>query len=170
MQAWSEFYAVIGSAATTLLGLLFVAVSINATAILNEAHGNSQRLAEQAFQNFLAVMLVSLFALFPSLSISEFSFVTLGVTGISAFWVLVRLYLALVKPHEAGLRRQSLRRLATSLVGFGMMIFAALRMALNLDDSRNLLAASTVVLLISATAVSWELLLRIARVKQSGPG
>jgi hypothetical protein len=49
MQIWSGFYTVIAGAAATLLGLLFVAVSINATAILNEADGNSRRLAEQAF-------------------------------------------------------------------------------------------------------------------------
>ena len=34
MQAWSSYYATIGGAAATLLGLLFVAVSVNASAAL----------------------------------------------------------------------------------------------------------------------------------------
>jgi hypothetical protein len=60
MQVWFGFYAVAGGAAATLMGLLFVAVSINAAAILNEARGHLQRLAEQAFQNCATVLLVSL--------------------------------------------------------------------------------------------------------------
>ena len=44
-----------------------------------------------------------------------------------------------------------------------MMLFAALRMALNWGDDYNWLAASTLVLMFSATTVSWELLTRIAR-------
>jgi hypothetical protein len=71
MKEWLEFYSVIGGSAATLLGLLFVAVSMNAAAILGKAHENSKRLAEQAFQNYLAVMLVSLLAIFPTLDISE---------------------------------------------------------------------------------------------------
>ena len=51
----------------------------------------------------------------------------------------------------------------TSLIGFGMLLFAALRMALNWGDDYNWLAASTLVLMFSATTVSWELLTRIAR-------
>ncbi len=165
MQRWSEFYSVIGGSAATLLGLLFVAVSINAAAVLNEAHQNSRRLAEQAFQNYLTVMMVSLLAIFPTMEISTFGIVTLAVTAVWGVWVLVRLYLALRRPYDPGLRLQSLRRQFSSLVGFGMLIFAAVRMAFNLGDSRNLFAIATIVLLFSATTVSWQLLLGIARAK-----
>ena len=34
MQPWTQFYATIGTAAATLLGLLFVVVSINVSAAL----------------------------------------------------------------------------------------------------------------------------------------
>ena len=44
-----------------------------------------------------------------------------------------------------------------------MLIFAALRMALNVGDSRNLFAVATIILLFSATAVSWELLIKISK-------
>jgi hypothetical protein len=38
-------------------------------------------------------------------------------------------------------------------------------MALGLGDSRNLFAVATIVLLFSATRVSWGMLLRIAKAK-----
>ena len=46
-----------------------------------------------------------------------------------------------------------------------MLIFAAVRMAFQKGDSRNLFAIGAMILLFSATAVSWELLLRIAKAK-----
>ena len=57
MQAWSQFYAAIAAASAALLGLLYVAVSINAAAALGPDQPVSQRLAEQAFQNYLAVLI-----------------------------------------------------------------------------------------------------------------
>ena len=170
MQVWFGFYAVVGGAAATLMGLLFVAVSINAAAILNEAHGHQRRLAEQAFQNYVIVLLVSLVAIFPSLSRPQFGFVTLLVTAVSGFWVLVRLYLTLTKPPGATSRMQLLRRQLFSLLGLGMLIFAAVRLASNIGDDRNLLATSTIILLLAATRASWLLLLRFASVKLAGPG
>jgi len=169
MQDWFGFYAVIGGAAATLMGLLFVAVSMNRAAILTEAHGHSRRLAEQVFQNFVAVLSVALVALFPSLTLREFSLAALLVTAISAVWVLVRMYAALTRPLGTISRVQLLRGQMFSLIGFGLLIFATVRMASNMGDNRNLVAASTIILLLSATRASWALLLRIAGMKVAGP-
>src|ERR1700722_9247600 len=77
MQAWFDFYAVIGAAAATLTGLLFVAMSMNAPAALSRGPEGSRRLAEQAFENYLAVLMVSLLALFPDMSLLLFGRITL---------------------------------------------------------------------------------------------
>lgn len=58
MQDWSGFYTAAGAAAT-LLGLLFVAISINVES-LAQGHENSRRLAEQGFHNYFAVLVVAL--------------------------------------------------------------------------------------------------------------
>ena len=68
MQAWSQFYAAIAAASAALLGLLFVVVSINAPAALGPEEAVSRRLTEQAFQNYLAVLMVALLALFADIS------------------------------------------------------------------------------------------------------
>ena len=167
MQVWSQFYAVIGGVAATLLGLLFVAVSINAAATLADSQEHSKRLAEQAFQNYLAVILVSLLALFPPLDITDFGTTALCLTAVRGVWVLIRAYLAVTRPNEGNLRIRSLRSHISSLIGFGMLIFAAARMALKMEDSRMLFAIATIVLLLSAAVASWELLLRIAKIKQT---
>jgi hypothetical protein len=170
MQTWLEFYAVSGAVAATLLGLLFVSVSMNTAAILGEGHENSRRLAEQAFQNYLSVLLVSLLALFPQITITEFSLTALGLTAVSSIWVLVRFYLSVAKPQDRESRLLPLRRHLSSLIGFGTLTTAALRMIATKEDHRSWFAAGIVVLLGSATTVSWELLIRIARMKPQAPG
>jgi hypothetical protein len=171
MQAWTEFYAVIGGAAAALLGLLFVVVSLNAAAILSGGHESSKRLAEQAFQNYLAVMMVSLLALFPQISPATFGAVTLCVTAVWVAWELVRLYQTLASPRDHEPRLFALRRHFSTVVGFGIQIVTALRMAMKLANDFNLFASGTIFLLFSATLVSWELLGRIARAgpAPSGP-
>ena len=67
MHDWFTFYAVIGAASATLTGLLFVALSMNAAVALSRGPEGSRRLAEQAFENYLAVLMVSLLALFPDI-------------------------------------------------------------------------------------------------------
>jgi hypothetical protein len=53
MGPWFEFYSVTAGVGATLMGLLFVAVSINAPAILGTGQDKSKRLAEQGFSKFL---------------------------------------------------------------------------------------------------------------------
>jgi hypothetical protein len=165
MQPWSQFYATIGPASAALLGLLFVAVSINASAALGPDEAASRRLTEQAFQNYLAVMMVALLALFPAIGARTFGAVTLVCTAGWSVWVVVRFGQTVAQRLEWGFWLHALRRHGASLVGFTILMVVALRMALNWGADYSWLAASTLVLLFSATTVSWELLGRIANRK-----
>ncbi len=166
MQAWSQFYAATAGASAALLGLLFVAVSINAPAALGPDQPVSQRLAEQAFQNYLAVLMVALLSLFADISTGVFGCVTLAAIAGWSVWVVIRFVQAVMEKGERRPWIVGVRRHLSSLIGFGMMLFGASSMALNWGDERNLLAASTLVLMFSATTVSWELLTRIAARKR----
>jgi len=163
MQPWTQFYAAIGTAAAALLGLLFVVVSINVSVTLGPEAAVSRRLTEQAFQNYLAVMLVAFLALFPGIGTPTFGMVTLVATAGWSAWGAIRFGQTLALHVRQRSLRYSLRRHLSSLLGFGILLVAAFRMALNWGDSYNMFAASTLVLLFSATAVSWELLTRIAK-------
>ncbi len=164
MQGWFNFYAVIGAAAATLTGLLFVAVSVNAVAVLNRGPQGSRRLAEQAFENYLAVLMVALLALFPDMQLITFGQVVLLVTATWTILVVVRLYKAAAEHSVYETRLVATRRHVSTLIGFGMLIYAAARMAIDGTDKRALLAAANIVLLFSATEKAWGLLNRIALV------
>jgi hypothetical protein len=163
MQAWAGFYTATAAASAALLGLLFVVVSINAPAALGPEQAVSRRLTEQAFQNYLAVMMVSLLALFADIRTPVFGGVTLACTATWSIWVFVRFGQTVFHRGERRAWIRAVRRHLSSLIGFAMLLFAATRMALQWGDDYNWLAASTLVLMFSATTVSWELLTRIAR-------
>jgi len=169
MQAWSQFYATIAAASAALLGLLYVAVSINAAAAVGPDQRVSYRLTEQAFQNYLAVLMIALLALFADISAVVFGWVTLAATASWSAWVVIRFVQAMLERGERRAWVIALRRHFTSVIGFGMMLFAALWMALGRGPEYNWLAAATLVLLFSATTVSWELLTRIAKRQPADP-
>ena len=166
MTSWFQFYAVIGAAAATLTGLLFVAVSMNAVVALSRGPTGSRRLAEQAFENYLAVLMVSLLALFPDLSLVSFGRITLLVTASWTVWVGVRLYQAAAKPSVHETRLVATRRHVSTLIGFGLLVYSAGRMAFTGRDMRDTFASATLVLLFSATEKAWGLLNRIAALKE----
>jgi modulator of FtsH protease len=167
MQAWFDFYAVIGAAAATLTGLLFVALSMNVSAALNKGRSGSRRLAEQAFENYLAVLMVSLLALFPDMSLVTFGRTVLLVTASWTAWVLVRLYQAAAEPSVHETRWVALRRHLSTMIGFGLLVASAALMAWNGTDMRDTFASASIVLLFSATEKAWGLLNRIAAAKQA---
>lgn len=162
MQPWQQFYEMIGGAGATLLGLLFVSVSLNAEQILGPTHKHSKRLAEQAFQNYLAVLMVSLITVFPGLGPITLGSSLLWMSGIWGLWAIVRAVPSLLHPVPGQSWRGSARRYAATLAGFGLLVYESVRMVYAKDDQPELIAIGTMLLLVSATIISWELLIRIA--------
>src|SRR5438067_1197380 len=64
--SWHDFFLATAGGAAALLGLLFVAVSLNLDDIGHAARLDLRVLAEQAFQNFLFALVVALFLLVPT--------------------------------------------------------------------------------------------------------
>ena len=166
MQTWFNFYAVIGAVAATLTGLLFVALSMNAAEVLSRGPSGSRRLAEQAFENYLAVLMVSLLALIPDMRLPSFGRVTLMVTGSWTVWVVVRLVQETAEQSTRQTRLAALRKHLSTLIGFGLLVYSAAAMALSGTDTRDTLAAANIVLLFSATQKAWGLLNQIAASKK----
>src|ERR1700742_202094 len=122
VQPWQQFYEMLGGVAATLLGLLFVAVSLNAERILSAAHEHSRRLAEQAFQNYLAVLVVSLFVEMPGYGPSALGFTLLIMSGIWGAWAVVRLGPLIARPFARDTRLAPVRRYLVTLMGFALLV------------------------------------------------
>jgi uncharacterized membrane protein len=163
MQPWSGFFGVLAACAATLLGLLFVTASINAASILGAARASSRKIAEQAFQNYIAVLLVSLVALIPDIDPPSLGITSVALTAVGMVLVLVRVPQIWRAPGNGRSNLRLLRRHGSSLAGFILLFYSSVLMAHGDQHHFNLFAASLIVLLAAATTVSWELLVYLSK-------
>jgi hypothetical protein len=162
MQSWQQFYEMMGGAGATLLGLLFVSVSLNAEQILGPEHKHSKRLAEQAFQNYLAVLLISLVVVFPGLGPISLGSSLIWMAGIWGLWAIARALPSITQPVPGQSWFRSARRYLPTVVGFALLVYESIMMINGKNDHPEYIAVGALLLLVSATIISWELLIRIA--------
>lgn len=163
MQEWRDYFIFTGSIGATLLGLLFVAISLNAETILSGTHRHLKELAGQTFQNFLLIVVVSLFFLFPRIKFESFG--VLGLYGVA--WVAYRLYIVLQISWKDYHWVRVVRRLLPAGIACSCMIYAGFWV--KHDDVASALVAvgmASALLLVSAAVSSWELLVRVAEYRQ----
>jgi len=90
LQAWHDFFAVAGTAAAALLGLVLVAITLRIEVV--EAHPVLRNRARSAIQVLGGLLVLSLIALFPGINALSFGLATLvlelGRIGLTA-WGLV---------------------------------------------------------------------------------
>ena len=156
VNEWQLFYATIMGCSATLLGLLYVSVSLNRSVILNKDNAQLMFYSRQTFGLFLSVISISLTFLIPHQSASGIGIpiTCIGVTGLyaAARGLISRL---LMKEYVPAFSRYGL-----PVFAFSAMIFAAIHVLIFLDRrSLMLVMTGMIILLISATRSSWFFLL-----------
>jgi hypothetical protein len=168
LHEWHDFYLLAGTAAATLLGLLFVAVTLNADLILAGKRQHIKRVAEQAFQNYIVVLLAALLFVLPGQSRRTLAEALLAEGVFMGLWAAYRLARVFRVSDESFSTARTWRRLLPSLLGYIFMILAGWRMRQSFeDDTLRLFASAAILLLISATGTSWDLLVRVAEIRHS---
>lgn len=168
LHEWNAYYEIAGAAAATLLGLLFVSVSLNADLILAGERPQTKQLAQQAFQNYIAVLAVSLLFVCPRLDVETLGASLIMQATVLIVWVAFRLKKTLGMSDASFGRTHMWRRLMPSLLSYGLLILAGGKLTRNFETSAfRLVAFSTIVLLISATVTSWDLLVRVAEIRHT---
>jgi hypothetical protein len=160
---WHEFYALLGTAAATLIALLFVAVSI-ATSVLTpdpESRRNTSTYLSPVVFHYANLLFLSLIALIPTESLESFA-LAIGVPGAgSAIYSIV----IAVRVH-----RNSISDLADRLcygaipaLCYAMGPVAALLLLEDKPAGLDLLAAAALLLLVINIRNAWDLMISLAR-------
>jgi hypothetical protein len=159
VQRWRDFYVVGGTAAATLVGLLFVGLSLHLRAVLTRPEVRS--LARVTLANFGLLLFVSLFMVIPQGS-STASTELLLSGGISLALITPSL-VAVVRSKTRALRLyMPLLRIASSAVGYvGGDHRGALLGRGSYNAALSWLVAVTVVLLFVSLRNSWDLLVSV---------
>lgn len=169
VERWHEFYLMAGTAAVTLAGLLFVALSLHLDRLVEESHEHVLALARVTLLSFTMVLFASMFMLVPAESKRQTA-IMLGTMGFAGLVVLSRVVRAAKHHDEAGFSRgQMRRRLAIPAIGYVMMVLTAIGIGLGIFDMLYLMVGAVCMILGNAAGTSWDLLVQMARQRRVAP-
>lgn len=158
LHDWQLFYATFATACATLVGLLFVAVSLNRDNLSRADGGERMWIARQTFYQFLMLFLLALLLLAPHRSPASVGFTLLGF---GCFWSIgaVRAFLTSIRMRRQPLSLQGfVRGFGLSFAG-GLSVFAvAVAMVLGRVGVLVWLVVVLVNLLLFAGRNAWFLL------------
>jgi hypothetical protein len=158
-EPWHDFFVVAGTAGVTLLGLVFVAVSLNTGIIMrsNERHLRVQ--AVTSFEALLFTAVLSLIALAPMESVRQHGvmLITFGVV-----WFLRSItHLRTVGGAGVHLRR----RLLLPAAAYAVVAVSGVQLMLGARDITLFWISAVLWLVITATRNAWSLLVDVGEVR-----
>jgi len=168
LEKWHDFYLLAGTAAVTLVGLLFVALSFHLDTLLHDSKTHLLAAARMAFMNFIYVLLLSLFFLMPDAPPVAIGG---GVLALSAVILCFLVWNAMHARHSAALtehERFLRRRFAIAGLVLGISIVASINF---LAEPRHIfllqMVTVTAVMLANAAGMAWDLLVQVGRIRKS---
>ena len=169
LEGWHEFYILSGSAAATLVGLLFVALSFNLDILLHDRHAHLLAYARQTMMDFVFVLIVSLIFLVPHVTVRPlglllalFSLVWLGLGFIGRQRASRRAH----KEHD---KNVPTRRRMAGVSALILVTVTGLTMFFWRSPSAAYLMISAICMILgNAAGGSWHLLVEVGKLKSGG--
>ena len=172
VSGWHDFYILAGTASATLVGLLFVGLSLHLRIVV--ASSEVRSLARVTLANFGAVLFTALFMVIPegqSAAASQLigaGLVSLVVTAPSLVAAgRTRGWTLRMRPVE---RARLVLRFGLSTVCFLAIIVAGVLLLSSATSAFTWLVIATVVLLVVSLRNTWDLLVTVGDVTMRGKG
>jgi len=163
IESWHDFYMMVGAAATTLVGLLFVSMSINLDLIAHEENADLRELAIQTFTNFINIIIISVLFLIPNQDHLGLGLPLVGVSGSGLYITVIQFYKVLRSSSQIWNRSDLTRHFATPVVCYLVMTIVGIAVLFELTGSLYWLVPTMITLIIGASVNSWDLLLQLGK-------
>ena len=167
-EGWHEFYLMTGTAAVTLAGLLFVAISLHVETLVHETRAHLLGLARATLMSFVLVLVLSLMMLVPGQTkrIVGVQFVVMGVVFLG--FTIRLLFSAPRTGHADFSLRLFRRRLMFPIVAYAWVaVTGGLLLSGAPPDTMLFVIGAMCMLLGNAAGTAWDLLVRVAMIKRS---
>ena len=171
VESWHDFYMLTGSAAATLIGLIFVAVSLHIDVIATAKKSSDiSTLARQTFSNFILILSFAFIFMVPSDTPFGIGIplLSLGILGIAQTARLYRSFGFRDGSRDQVFKTGQIWRalLIPNTICFLALIFVAVDILQGNTRYLSWMVLVIIWLLISATENTWNLMLRVAEIKQ----
>jgi hypothetical protein len=161
VEGWHDFYLMVGTAAATQVGLLFVSLSLNADVITRKENADLRVLAGQTFASFLNVVMLAVLFLIPSQGPLGLGLPLLGISGYGLYETVGRfLKTRRARPHVWG-RGGVARRFVIPTLCFVTLLIIAVSVLLGQTGGLYWLVPVMILLIVAASRNAWDLLLRL---------
>ena len=160
---WRDFYLLVGTAAATLLGLMFVAVTFGASFVSAEASETARAFLDPTFMHFVQVLLTACAFVSPSMSPTLLGalLVVAGIIRISSLRSVYRQMRAAHERHNDLEVDDWISGIVVPLVAHIALIGTGAGLLMG-RPAFAWLAGVTVVVLVTGIYSAWELLLWLA--------
>ncbi len=162
VHEWQMFYATIATAAATLVGLLFVAMSLNVRMFARSGNIGLKKLAVQTLTNFLFIIIFALIFLIPRQERFGLG-IPLICNGLVGLISTISNHRILLSNIPKGIsQRKTYTRAAMTLGAFVILIIVAFLVMVRASTaSLYWLVAPMILLLTSASLNTWSLLTQV---------
>ncbi|HUC16334.1 MAG TPA: hypothetical protein VMA37_01440 [Acetobacteraceae bacterium] len=162
LKEWHDFYVLVGTAGATLLGLLFVAVSLGVGFLTEERHAATRTFMSPVVVHFTSVFFLSAIALFPW---HESGFFAAIIAATALIGVIVSTYITIqvVRTDMTNYVEDYFAYGVLPGLAYAAMLVAAVSIYLEKDFGLNALAGALLLLAVVNIRNAWDLMLTMVR-------
>jgi len=166
LETWHDFYLLTGTAAATLAGLLFIALSLHMEVLVQDPYRSMLVVARATLTSFVTVLIVSMMLLVPHPAIRPTGLALILFVVLFGGLTLTEMRGAMKHDHADFPRRTVSRRVLIPLIGYGLMAMVGVGFLQRRYAMAYAMVSAMSLLLANAAWASWDLLVRVSRVKE----
>jgi hypothetical protein len=169
IEPWHDYFLLAGTAAATLMGLLFVSLSIHLEKVVHERGKHLEAMARESCASFVIVLALSLMMLAPELARRSLGGSLIILAGVRATMTVFRMRQMLSPAARRGFGgRNMVVRFLFPLLAVASLAWAGTRLlAGDVEDAMVGIMSACLLLIADATRSAYELLVRTARVSKT---
>ena len=161
LLGWHDFYSISGMAAASLVGLLFVGLSLHIRFVVKRP--DVQALARVTLTNFIVTLILALLMVIPETNPTVTGWELIGLSVIPFLFIVPGVVPGLRSAERMLSFRRLLLRFGLSALGFlGVAASGAMLAAGDYQRGLGQLVSVVVVVLVVSLRNSWDLLVTIA--------
>jgi hypothetical protein len=162
--AWQNFYLLAGTAAATLIGLMFVAITFGASLVTRQTSESARAFIDPTFTHFVQVVVVACLMMIPTMGPTALGVLLLAIGALRSA-ALFRVFGHMKEAHRVHHDIEVsdwLTGIALPLLCYVLLGVTGAAFLAGYAAAFNVLAAVTVVILLNGIYGAWELVLWMA--------
>ena len=164
LHAWQSFYLLVGAAAATLIGLVFIAVTFGAGLVEADTKVTLDAWVTPIIVHFGAVLFLAALINVPTLSSGSLGvLLSLGSLIVLFYLAFVAYKLLRMKGIQTSKLTLVLWQVALPIVGYLFVLWAGINVLQNGDTSLNGAAIGTAIFLLIGIRNAWDLTIWIVQ-------